>query len=75
MTLRIMGHTQPGFLDRVEAVLRIHLPELPASAVAVHPSRGGKYLSVTAQVTLDSKPQLDALYKALRQVDGVISVF
>ena len=72
LTLRAMGHNQPGFTAGVLAALQTCQPGLSEAAVAVRPSREGKYLAVTVQVTAEDQAELDALYQSLRGVEGLI---
>ena len=75
ITLRAMGHALPGFPEKVLAALQVLLPELTEAAVNVQPSQGGNYLSVNVTVTVHSQAQLEALYKELRGLEGIITVF
>ena len=72
LTLRAMGHNQPGFAERVLSALQTCQPMLSEAALNIRPSREGKYLAVTAQVTVENQAELDALYQALRGVEGLI---
>ena len=67
-----MGHNQPGFAARVLAALQTCQPALTEAALNVRPSREGKYLAVTVTVTVENQAELDALYQALRGVEGLI---
>jgi len=72
LTLRAMGHNQPGFAAGVLAALQTCHPGLSEAAVNVRPSREGKYLAVSITLTVDSQPELDAIYQSLRGVEGLI---
>ena len=72
LTLRAMGHNQPGYAAGVLAALQTCQPGLSEAAVAVRPSREGKYLAVNITLTVESQSELDAVYQSLRGVEGLI---
>ncbi len=72
--IKVMGLTQPGFAQAVVAVVQRHAPEFDAGTVEMRSSREGKYLSLTATVTAQSREQLDALYKDLCDHPMVVMV-
>ncbi len=63
--LKIMGRAQPGFTQAVAEVVGRHAPDFDAATMAVKPSSGGKYVSVTCVIRATSREQLDALYREL----------
>jgi putative lipoic acid-binding regulatory protein len=75
MTLRAMGHNLPGFSGKVLGALHVHFPDLTQAEINVRPSRRNKYLSVSANVTVLSQAQLDAIYRELRGIEGLVAVF
>lgn len=72
--LKIMGLAQPGFAQAVLEVVKQHAPDFDAATMAMKPSRGGKYLSVTCVIRATSREQLDALYEALCNDPRVVMV-
>ena len=72
--IKVMGLTQPGFAQAVVAVVQRHAPDFDAAAVQMRSSREGKYLSLTATVTAQSREQLDAIYKDLCDHPMVVMV-
>jgi uncharacterized protein len=72
--LKVMGLTQPGFAQAIVAVVQRHAPDFDPAAVEMRSSREGKYLSLTATVTAQSREQLDALYKDLCDHPMVVMV-
>ena len=72
LTLRAMGHNQPGFAAGVLAALKSCQPALSEAALNVRPSREGKYLAVNITLTVESQSELDAVYQSLRGVEGLI---
>ncbi len=70
--IKAMGRAEPGFRERVEAIVRAHVPELSRHAVrAVHSARGN-YVSVTILITAHSREQLDAIYRDLTACEQVL---
>ncbi|MHB8249382.1 MAG: YbeD family protein [Acidithiobacillus sp.] len=59
-------------LAAVRQAVALHVPELPETAFSCRASREGKYLAVTCTLEAQSREQLEAIYQALRNVDGVI---
>lgn len=46
--------------------------DVPLDAIRARPSSQGKYQCVTVLVRLHNREQLDAIYLALRQVEGLL---
>jgi putative lipoic acid-binding regulatory protein len=63
--IKVIGDNTEGYAPMVIAILQQHVPELNADAVTSRESSGGKYLSVSATFTAQSREQLDDLYRAL----------
>lgn len=63
--IKVMGKRVDGFAEEVVAVVSIHAPDFDAATLEMRTSRNGNYLSVTATIRAESRPQLDALYQAL----------
>lgn len=72
LTLRAMGHNQPGFPSRILTALQTCQPALTESALNIRPSREEKYLAVSITLTVENQAELDALYQSLRGVEGLI---
>ena len=63
--IKIMGKRVDTFADEVVAIVKAHAPGFDAATLEMRTSRNGNYLSVTATIRAESRPQLDALYQAL----------
>lgn len=63
--LKIMGATRDGFAQAVVEVVCQHAPDFNPAQVEMRPSKAGNYLSLTCTIRATSKPQIDALYRAL----------
>ncbi|MCW5660731.1 MAG: DUF493 family protein [Burkholderiaceae bacterium] len=63
--IKVMGLQVDGFVEAIVAVARRHDPDLDESKLELRPSRAGTYLGITITVTVNSRTQLDALYREL----------
>ena len=63
--IKVMGEAREDFAETIVAVIKEHLPDFHAGLVEMRPSSGGRYCSLTCNVYVTSKPQLDDIYRAL----------
>lgn len=63
--LKIMGRRVDGFAQAVADVVRAHVPGFDPAGIELRASSQGTWLSVTVVVRVDSRAQLEALYRAL----------
>ncbi len=63
--IKIMGKRVDTFAEEVVAVVKSHAPAFDPATLEMRASRNGNYLSLTATIRAESRPQLDALYRAL----------
>jgi len=70
--VKAMTHTHAGALERVLDEIARHAPPPERESVQVKPSRNGRYQSLTVTVEVESRPQLEAVYTALRELDIVV---
>jgi len=70
--IKAMGRAEADFDALVVEIVRRHVPNLMESAVVTHPSKGGKWVSVTVTIQATSREQLDAIYQALTDHDKVV---
>jgi uncharacterized protein len=63
--IKIIGDNSEAYAPLVIAILQKHVPDLNVDAVTTRSSSGGKYLSVSATFTAQSRRQVDDLYRAL----------
>jgi putative lipoic acid-binding regulatory protein len=69
--LKVMGQNNEAFQTSVMAIFQKHLHPAPVVYTS-RPSAGGKYLSLTATFTAQSREQLDALYRELNAHELVV---
>ena len=62
--IKAMGLNTETFQTVIRAIIRKHVNS-DEIAYSIQPSRGDKYLSITATFTAQSREQLDALYQEL----------
>ena len=70
--IKAMGRAEADFDALIVSLVRRHAPELGEAAVSTRASKGGKYLSVSVTVRVESKAQLDAIYRELTGCDKVL---
>ena len=63
--LKIMGLADDALAQTVLEVVLRHAPDFDGAAMEMRASSTGKYVSLTCTINATSKPQLDALYRAL----------
>ena len=67
-----MGANTGDFESLVISIVGKHTSPLAEGAVTTRLSRGGKYLSVTVNITAESQEQLDAIYRELSAHERVL---
>ena len=63
--IKIMGKRSDDFAQTMVAIVLQHAPDFDPATLTLKPSAQGNYLSLTATINAQSKPQLDDLYRAL----------
>jgi putative lipoic acid-binding regulatory protein len=63
--IKIIGNNHVGFQANMEAILLKHVPDLNMDTISTKLSSGGKYLSVSARFTAQTRAQVDELYREL----------
>lgn len=72
--LKVIGKNTGDFQTRMVEIVRRHAPDLRDDAVTNRLSTDGKYISITATFTAESRDQLDALYYELSSHELVAMV-
>ena len=70
--LKVFGHNDADFEQRVLQLLKPHLDEDAEFVVSRNQSRHGKYQSLTIRFTAHSRQQLDAIYQSLTDCEQVV---
>jgi uncharacterized protein len=63
--LKVMGETHESFAEMVALAIQSHLPDFGHHLIEMRGSSNGKYMSLTCMVYVESKPQLDDIYRTL----------
>ena len=70
--VKAMGLAQGDFDALVVSIVRGHISDIAEGAISSRPSANGKYISVTVEVEVASRAQLEAIYTALRAHERVL---
>lgn len=71
-SIKAFGQQDTNFKQVVFDVIQVHAPELEHTDLSHKLSSGGRYVSVTATITAQSRAQLDAIYQDLTDHDAVV---
>lgn len=63
--LKVMGRRVDGFAQAISAVVVEHVPGFDPATIGLRASSQGTYLSLTVVVRIESREQLERLYRAL----------
>ncbi len=63
--IKAMGLTTPDFATAIGAAVREILPAFDPATIRQEKSKTGKYTSLTLTVHVDSREQLDSVYRLL----------
>ena len=61
-TFKVLGETQFPLAQVVAAIASCHCPTFDAASISMRASSGGKYVSVTIEVYLETREQINNLY-------------
>ena len=70
--IKVMGRDQSGFADRVLGIVQQHAEGVGSDDVSSRSSSGGKFVSVTIEVTAQSREQLETIYQQLHASEDVL---
>ena len=70
--VNVIGRHAPEFRERVRAVLAAELGAAATIVIEERRSRDGSYLSLTCTVRVESRPQLERLYRELHATGLVL---
>jgi len=65
LSIKAIGHWAEDFEDHVLALVRRHAESAEPEPQRRRASSAGRYLAITLRVSLASREQMDALYRAL----------
>jgi uncharacterized protein len=64
--LKVMGKNSNEFYSAVSAIIERHVLNGSEIAYSSRTSSGDKYLSITATFTMESRDQMEAIYRELK---------
>ena len=63
--LKVMGRRVDDFAQQISDLVRARVPSFDPATIELRPSSQGNWLSLTVTVHIDSRDQLEALYREL----------
>ncbi len=63
--IKIFGNAHEEFEVQALTIIRHHIKDLAENAIKSRLSKDGKYLALTITMPIDSREQLDAIYREL----------
>lgn len=63
--LKVMGNSVDGFAQAITDLVLEHMPSFDPATVELRRSAKGTYLSVTLLLRVESRAQLEAIYRAV----------
>jgi len=70
--IKVFGLASDDFEKTVLTLIRKHLPDIREDAIKQRSSKDGKYLALTISVYVNSKEQLDEIYRELTSNPQII---
>lgn len=70
--IKVFGESSDEFEVKVLSIIHKHIPDLPEGALQSRLSETGKYRALTITVHVESKEQLDAIYRELSLAKEVL---
>lgn len=65
LPIKIMGPAKKTLKPLAIKIIKNHVPDFDETRIRETASKTGKYISITANVMMTSKPQVDALFAEL----------
>jgi putative lipoic acid-binding regulatory protein len=72
--IKVVGRSARDFRSRIDAVVRIHCPDLPTERITERASGAGNFISITYTIVAESREQVTSLVGALVATAGVLMV-
>ena len=63
--IKVVGRRVDDFAQQIAELVCEHVPGFDPASIGLRPSAQGNWLSLTVMVRLDSRDQLEGLYRAL----------
>lgn len=72
--VKVFGRNEDAFRNAVLAIVKTYFPDFSDDDLSERLSRRNRYLSITLNVWVESRAQIDALYTALTAHDDILMV-
>ncbi len=72
--IKVFGNAEGDFLNHAHKLVKKHVPELALEHCRITKSSKGRYVSVTIDITANSREQLDAIYAELKADERVVAM-
>lgn len=69
--VKVLGESQHPLAQIVADILLRHVPDFEPGTISMRPSRGGKYISITATVHVTHKGQINGMYADFAAHDAI----
>lgn len=65
--IKVMGRRVDEFAQSISDLVRVHVPDFDPASIELRPSSQGNWLGITLTVRIQSRAQLETLYRALAE--------
>ncbi len=72
--IKVVGRPSDEFRARVHAIMLEHVPTLDPDRVTERLSENGNFLSISYGLVAESREQVEALVRCLKECDGVLLI-
>jgi putative lipoic acid-binding regulatory protein len=72
--VKVFGRNEDAFRNAVLTIVKTYFPDFRDDDLSERVSRRNRYLSITLNVWVESRAQIDALYTALTSHDDILMV-
>lgn len=73
MKIKAFGNAGEGFAAHVLDLVRQELPDTGDQALSQRNSRNGKYQSISVDVMIADRPQMERIYRLLHEDDQILT--
>ena len=63
--IKVFGEARPDFAQAIAIVVQVHAPDFDSASIEMRSSSAARYTSLTCTVRVNSREQLDNLYRDL----------
>jgi putative lipoic acid-binding regulatory protein len=72
--IKVMGRAEAGFQELVTELVAEHASPVAGDRIGVRHSRDGNFIALTLPVQVDSREQLDDIYRSLSGHERILMV-